>query len=113
MSRVLAVAALLVGLTGCLLTPHSDTPLDTGLYAEVMALSGDPVAGEEPYEANCRRCHGREATGTLRGVPIASYDVDEIVEVMLTGPGHMPTFDDLEPQVVADIAAYVNSLEPQ
>lgn len=113
MIRLLAVGAGLALLAGCLLTPSTGTDLDTGLYAEVLALDGDALAGEAAYEDSCRRCHGREARGTLRAVSIAGYPVDELVEAMLTGPGHMPTFDALAPQTVADIAAYVSELPPR
>lgn len=99
--------AILLG-TAC----HPTTPLDEARLAQILEIEGDAQAGEPVYEENCQACHGAEATGTLRGVDIAGYDVETIVEKVLTGPNHMPTFDHLEDEAIADLAAYINSLPP-
>ncbi len=78
--------------------------------SEILELNGDVVAGGTFFAANCATCHGADATGG--GAPnIAGIPIDVTVEAALSGPGGMPSFGESSDQELADVAAYVNSLE--
>lgn len=91
----------------------------------VLAGTGEVAAGEELYAANCAECHGVEATGTDQGPPflhevyVPSHHADgAFLAAVRTGvrPHHwdfgpMPPKPGLTDQDVADIVAYVRSLQ--
>lgn len=100
-------------------TPTADTgtntPTDTGTPLPrpdaILALTGDPVAGEALYLSNCQGCHGVDGLGTLSGPSLVDRltKIDElaIVTVLLEGSGNMSDFAILEDQELADISAYI------
>ena len=77
-------------------------------------LEGDADAGEEVFAANgCGGCHTLEAAGSSGNVgpnlDEASPDFERAVQVISNGSGAMPSFkDQLEPQQIADVAAFVS-----
>lgn len=81
---------------------------DDGVDA-ILALDGDPVAGEAVYASTCAACHGADGEGgsgpAMAGIVADESDAD-IVEVVLDGEGSMPP-QDLTDQEVADVLAYL------
>ena len=92
-----------------------ETGADTGTPLtrsdSILALSGDPVAGEPLYLSNCQGCHGADGLGTLSGPSLverlAKLDEAGIVTVLLEGSGSMSSFAILEDQELADISSYI------
>lgn len=66
----------------------------------VVALDGDPVAGEALWAQHCVRCHS--SPSSFASIPEAGQ-----IRIMLQGPPSMPTFGQLADQELADIAAFV------
>ncbi len=78
---------------------------------DVLALEGDPVAGEAIYEERCQECHGPSGDGQGSGPPLSGLSEEEVLEAVLAGPCFMPSYaDDLSDQELADVTAYVASL---
>jgi mono/diheme cytochrome c family protein len=76
----------------------------------ILALEGDPVAGEAQYQANCATCHASDGSGGS-GPAIAGWDdPPEFVEVVVGGDGTMPAFGSLLDQDIADMLAFVEAL---
>lgn len=77
----------------------------------ILALTGDPVAGEQVYDANCSFCHGVDGLGGANGPSLverlATIDEAAIVTVLLEGAGNMSAFSSLEDQQLADVSAYI------
>lgn len=78
---------------------------------DILALTGDAVAGEAVFTANCESCHGVGATGGS-GPELVGHGADEEhVEVVIDGEEDMPAFGDtLSDQDIADVLAYTGSL---
>lgn len=87
----------------------------------ILALEGDPAAGETVYTDNCASCHGASGLGEddpdttgLTGVNLTEAagetDADaEFVGYILDGVGTMTAFGDtLEDQQIADVLAYLH-----
>ena len=76
---------------------------------------GDVANGEQIFaSAGCGGCHTLAAAGTNGSVgpnlDDASPSEDKVVERVTEGQGVMPSFkDDLSPQEIADVAAFVSS----
>lgn len=77
-----------------------DSDVDPDRVDVVLGLTGDPVAGENVYQANCRGCHSDP--GSFSGVPEAAQ-----AAAILEGQGSMPSFGGLDDQSVADLLAYI------
>lgn len=85
-----------------------------------VAQAGDPVAGQAKY-ATCVGCHGPEGQGQAMFPKVAGKDVDYLVEVMKqyrageeVGPNTAmmrPHAMNLSDEDIADLAAYMNTLE--
>jgi cytochrome c6 len=77
---------------------------------------GDPAAGSQVFEqAACGGCHtlaDAGATGTIGpNLDSAMPPADLVVERVTNGMGVMPSFqDELTPQQIQDVAAYVSSV---
>jgi cytochrome c553 len=120
---LLAVLALLV-VAGCGgeevgATPETvvgEIPTETTGTADMpaLALTGDPVAGKEIFTttAGCAACHTLSAAGSTGTVGPNLDDAKPSFELAVTrvtkGQGGMPSFSDqLTPQQIADVAAFV------
>lgn len=77
-----------------------DSDVDPDRVDAVLALTGDPVAGENVYQANCRGCHAD--AGSFAAVPAAAQ-----ASAVIDGVGSMPSFGGLEDQAIADLLAYI------
>lgn len=86
-----------------------------------LAQTGRPEAGRALAQANCARCHAIGTTGAspFAGAPAfrdihRRYPVEQLAEALAEGigTGHpaMPEFQ-LEPAQVADLLAYLRTLE--
>ncbi|HWG57199.1 MAG TPA: cytochrome c [Gaiellaceae bacterium] len=76
-------------------------------------LEGNPEAGAEVFAANgCGGCHTYGPAGSEGNVgpnlDESGTDYETAVQFVTNGAGAMPAFrDSLEPQQIADVAAYV------
>ncbi len=81
---------------------------------ESTAREGDAGAGEQVFGENCSSCHGVSGGGGNGGPPLTTSDLDEdgIIEQIEKGGGGMPAFESqLTPQQIADVAAFVRTLQ--
>lgn len=91
----------------------------------VLEGAGDVALGADLYAANCAQCHGTDATGTDQGPPfvhdvyVPSHHADGAFLLAVRNgvqPHHwdfgpMPPRPGLSDQDVADIVAYVRSVQ--
>lgn len=77
-------------------------------------LNGDADHGGQVFRINCAGCHGIAAQGlvgpNLRGVADRRSDPSIIHQVVSGATPPMPRFE-VEPQTMADLLAYLKSLE--
>jgi mono/diheme cytochrome c family protein len=123
---VALLLALALGLlaAGCLdgteTTATADTVVGTlpeappaGGDLPALELTGDATAGEAVFtSAGCGGCHALSAAGSTGNVgpnlDDAKPDTELVVTRVTNGQGAMPPFgEQLEPQQIADVAAYV------
>ncbi len=101
----LAVLAVM----GC----NGEEPIDTdstatddpvaARIAAIEELTPDTVAGESGWNTECESCHAGQAA-TFSGMA-----ADDLMEIIIVGPGSMPPLANLPDQQIADITAYVNT----
>ena len=83
------------------------------LITETLSIRGDTLSGSKLFKINCVGCHGISAQGLvgpdLHEVTVELSDKKIINQVIrgLTPP--MPSFE-IEPQSMADLLAYMHSL---
>jgi quinohemoprotein ethanol dehydrogenase len=75
-------------------------------------VTGDPAAGKQVFADNCSTCHGADAKGGNGGPDLTQIanakDLTKVVTQVTKGGGGMPAFNgQLNPQQIADVAAYV------
>jgi mono/diheme cytochrome c family protein len=111
---IAAVAVVLV--TACSAEGTSSAP---------GAASVDEARGEQLFDANCAMCHGPAGTGTTSGPPLVheiyepGHHSDEAFQLAVAqgSPQHhwdfgpMPSIAGLDRDEVADITAYVRTLQ--
>jgi mono/diheme cytochrome c family protein len=125
MRRSALIAILLVltvGLAGCgggeEVSPTPETvegtlPEATTQESPGSDLEGDAAAGEAVYAENgCGGCHTLEAAGSSGNIgpnlDDSQPDLELAIDRVTNGAGAMPAFgDQLEPQQIADVAAFV------
>jgi mono/diheme cytochrome c family protein len=107
------VAVMLGGCGGAATTASSETPV------------ADLAAGEAAYQANCAQCHGSDLRGTDRGpshlsiVYEPSHHSDAAFQLAVRngarahhwGFGDMPPVEGLTDAEIADITAFVRSVQ--
>ncbi len=94
--------------------PEETTGGEGNADLPALELTGDPTAGEEVFASSgCGACHTLSAAGSTGTVgpnlddAAPSYEL--AVERVTLGQGGMPAFgDQLEPQQIADVAAFVS-----
>lgn len=125
-------------LRGCIIAAAiAATPAAMAQPPSVDALTGDPEAGAEFYATECKGCHAVSIAPTLRGVigrPVASVATfpgysdglkakaglawtPETLDTFLKAPadfapGTLMTKAIADPQVRADVIAYIATLPP-
>lgn len=62
--------AVIAGLGLTYLINSGDAPEGVPVAVTVPDLSAEAVAGRLKFEANCMRCHGKNAAGTDKGPPL-------------------------------------------
>jgi mono/diheme cytochrome c family protein len=85
----------------------------------VLEVEGDRAAGAQVYEASCASCHRRPDWATAYGcnlymkeVDLGTVDEPAIVRQVLYGSRCMPALgEDLTDEQIADVTAYVLSLD--
>jgi mono/diheme cytochrome c family protein len=125
MRRSVLIALLLVltvGLAGCgggeEASPTPETvegtlPEATTEESPGSDLEGDAAAGESIFAENgCGSCHTLDAAGASGSIgpnlDESQPDLELAIDRITNGAGAMPAFgDQLEPQQIADVAAYV------
>jgi mono/diheme cytochrome c family protein len=120
--------------------PSAAMPSNPGGPGKAIDLTGDPTAGKKVYQASCLSCHGTDAKGgvpnpgsddgtvpplnpideTIKSPDYKTFatNIDLWVEHGSTPAGTKPTFlmtnfgdnGTLTPQQIADVIAYVISL---
>jgi mono/diheme cytochrome c family protein len=78
-------------------------------------LAGDAMRGKQLFADtfNCYACHGYDGqTGERRLVPLNSTLEGFITFVQASPLPNMPAYPDASPQQLADIYAYIRTLEP-
>lgn len=98
-----------------------------GENTAVPVAVGDPAAGEQIYADFCGACHGRDFEGSVQGPshldavydPIVTTDA-EFRDAIRNGAkmknydfGNMPPIRSLDDQQVADVIAYVRSVQEE
>jgi mono/diheme cytochrome c family protein len=84
---------------------------DTGdgdRVSTILALEGDPAAGQGAYESQCSACHGASGEGGV-GPALTGVDADPettITQILEGGEGMQP-YDTLPDQDIANIYAYM------
>ena len=111
----LLAAALALALTGCGGGGDSGTTeASTTTTSTTSGGNGDAAAGKEIFaSAGCGGCHTFSAAGSTGSVgpnlDDASPSFDKVVSQVTDGGGAMPSFkDDLTPQQIQDVAAFVS-----
>lgn len=108
----LVVAALVLAVAGC-----GGNDSDSGVTTTTTAAAGgtgDAAAGKEVFaSAGCGGCHTFQAAGSTGSVgpdlDDAAPSYDKVVTQVTHGGGAMPSFeDDLTPQQIQDVAAFVS-----
>lgn len=111
--RTLGAFALLTFTVACdgEATPTEPDPEPTRTE-DILALTGDAVAGETVYTNNCTGCHGADGTG-VTGPDLTAYlpnaTDEDFIDVVLNGQGVMGAFDSLADQDIADLTTYVTT----
>ena len=115
-------------------------PSNPGDAGPALKLTGDPVAGKQIFVDNCQKCHGENGVGGVQNpgsddgtipelnpiddtmvstdLKVFAYNIDLFIEHGSTAAGtnvkeKMPAWGDekkLTPQQIADVIAYVISL---
>lgn len=80
-------------------------------YDKVLALTGDPVAGEFLYQGYCESCHAADGTG-LSGPDLTerlpTLTSPEILEQIEVGGNGMPAFEgEFTDQELADLLEFL------
>ena len=117
-------------------------PSNPGGPGQALGLTGDPAAGQQIFVANCQICHGTDGKGgnpnpgsadgtipalnpldpTMQNADLKTFalNIDLFLEHGSTPAGPNPTFSmpawgdkkQLTPQQIANVIAYVVSLNP-
>ncbi len=94
-------------------TVEGTLPEETTEESPGADLEGDAAAGEAIYADNgCGSCHALEAAGSSGNIgpdlDESQPDLELAIDRVTNGAGAMPAFgDQLEPQEIADVAAFV------
>lgn len=84
-------------------------PQPDGRYGKGKAKDGEPS-----YKKMCGDCHGADGRGSLTGVTLIErpvlYRADEFADVVRTGRGRMPAFNEVTDAEIASIIAYLRTL---
>lgn len=101
--RWMCVTAVLLG--SC----FGATPAERERARAIAALAADVEVGGQRYADSCASCHGTAGEGlTGPGLAEASgLPRDELVLILMWGPGEMPTFEAWSDQDLADVSAFV------
>ena len=118
-------AAVIIGLGLTYLMKSGGAPKGVPMAVTVPDLSAEAMAGQVKFEANCMRCHGKNATGKDKG-PALSHKIYEpshhsdmsFYRAAKNGVrahhwpfGNMPPVSGVKETDVAEIILYVRELQ--
>src|SRR5258708_7879849 len=111
-----SVLAAFLGLTlsaGCGGVDTSGTTAATSSRTStIQSLSGDSATGQSLFVSECARCHGSDGKGGNPGPNLTGRSEATVVSFALNGKGsEMPSFATLSDQNIADISAFVRSIQ--
>ncbi|MCB9742771.1 MAG: cytochrome c [Alphaproteobacteria bacterium] len=105
MNRTSAALLLAILLPGC----FGATPEERARASAIAALPADAEVGQALYLEHCAVCHGEAGQGAsgpdLRDM--SALDADEVVLLLMWGPGEMPSFEGWSDAELADVTAWV------
>jgi len=95
------------------------------LHLPKVGYQANPVQGKSAFEQYCVKCHGHAASGSVEGPPLVHetyrptrhanmafhFAVKDGVSSHHWSFGPMPAIDDVTPENVEDIIAYVRQLQ--
>jgi mono/diheme cytochrome c family protein len=111
-ASLLAIAALPL-LVACS-SDDSGADGDADRASTIAGLTGDATGGESVYSTNCTSCHGTDAKSGSENMDVAAFarsSKDAAIAQILEGGDGMPSFEALTDQQVADVVAYLASLD--
>ena len=86
---------------------------DATINEDPNNLVGRAVCGEDFWSNSCSGCHGRNGEGTPSGQQLQGHIVDhsdaDLIRSIVEGKGSMPAYDNVHPQMVADVVAYMRA----
>lgn len=86
-------------------------PSDSTVNEDPNNLVGRPDCGYYTYSQSCTDCHGANGEGTPSGQQLVGH-IDghpdsDLIRSIVEGEGSMPAYDNMHPQNVADVVAYM------
>ena len=84
---------------------------DATADADPMTLTGRPECGELFYADACGICHGANGEGGNGGPQLNGHldgmDTEMLHQIIQNGPGNMPSYSDIHPQLRADVVVWM------
>lgn len=104
--------------SGLMVVNSSEMPYLLTMFEVKLGDASDPEAtGRRVYAQNCVFCHGKDLGGDKLGIYPrlkdlrARYSVESMSELIATGRGKMPSFDNLAPHEIKAVVDYVLTLD--
>jgi mono/diheme cytochrome c family protein len=96
---------------GGVMSEQECTPSDNTVNEDPNNLVGRPDCGYYTYAQTCTGCHGADGEGTPSGQQLVGH-IDghpdsDLIRSIVEGEGSMPPYDNMHPQSVADVVAYM------
>ena len=118
-----AVIAALVGIICCIAPVPPDVRAEKVQVKVPLVLPADARNGKKIFDANCRRCHGRNLSGSDKGPALILYEKGHhgdgmFFKAVRSGVrahhwkfGDMPAIDTLTDDDIALVIRYVRELQ--
>ena len=122
-TRHSAIIAALIGIICCLALIPPDARAEKVQVKVPLVLPADARTGKKIFDANCRRCHGRNLSGTDKGPALILYEKGHhgdgmFFQAVRSGVrahhwkfGDMPALDTLMDDEIAFVIRYVRELQ--
>ena len=124
-SMILLAVAVIAGLGLAYLMRSTGAPKGIPVAVNLPELTKEAKAGRAKFEANCMRCHGKNAAGTAKGPPLihkiyepghhADQSFYRAAKFGVTAHhwpyGNMPPLSGVKEEDVTEIIRYVRELQ--